>query len=110
MAIVGPIEINLHYEMPTHKKRRAVLPISMSLLMGMGPMSRPGLVVEIDSNDIPADASVIGSSYRWDTDQLVLLLESDSFPESEDGDALPVLTGPVYRVRELEQPRGREFI
>ncbi len=77
------------------KLRRATVAVSAPLLFLVGP--RPGWLVEVVSNDVPTGAVLVGTAYDWERDQFIVVLEHPSLPETEGGDPLPRLTGPVFR-------------
>lgn len=75
--------------------RRVLLPISFELLKGI--YARPGEIVQVASNDIPPDARVVNATFNVASNEVVLVLESASFPESYKGYHLMKIRGPQYR-------------
>lgn len=92
------------------KKRRALVAVSLEFFKAIS--TQRGETLCCVSNDIPADAVLIGASYDWSADRLILCFESASLPETEDGHALPFLKGPVVHAnKQPETPvRFREFL
>lgn len=74
---------------------RATVGVSFDLFLLMTRQS--GDLVEVVSNDIPADARFVTSSYDPSKDLFVLVLEHPSFPAVLYGSHLTQLQGPVLR-------------
>ncbi len=80
-----------------HKELRAnrhkLLAISPSELVDL--MTYPH---EAIANPIPVDARIVGTMYDPYTDRVLVRLFSPSFDMLEEGDAIPFVTVPTYRL------------
>lgn len=83
-------------------KHRALVPISFDLLRLLG--AQEGDTIQCLSNDLPADASVVNTSYSWEQDCLMVCIESAQLAPNIAGDYLPRLNGPILRVVPADQP------
>lgn len=63
------------------------------------PLGKP--VVQLVDNPLPDDARVIRIGYDY-TGWLQFVIESQSFPDLNDGDAMPDLPAPTFRLERRE--------
>lgn len=75
--------------------RRAIVEVSPEILLALCKMTE-FTTVRVSENPLPEDAQAVGADYDVQRDVWRLGVESDSFPEVEWGEMLPVLPPPVW--------------
>lgn len=86
--------------MQYHDGRIARLKIPGDLVLMIG--ASPGKLLEVVSNDVPADSRVISIEYEMYSGYFVFNLSSPSLPMIPYGATIPFLDGPTFKVVDRE--------